>query len=303
MENQKSLKKFIESSQGILILISKNPYLDQVAAALSLYLVLKDQDKKVSIASPTPMVVEHNRLIGVNKVVSEIGDKNLVIRFKNYNAQNIERVTYDIDKDSEEFKLSVIPKPNVSAPTEDQLDIKYSGISADTVILVGGANESHFPDLSNNAISSAKVAHIGKQDVAGNSSRTIVSFAEHRASVSELMADYLREFTSSFNKDIATNLLAGIKEGTRDFSHTSVNAKTFELAAELMRAGGDAGADYNQGNRNGSSSSDEANPQMPATEKEEKLETTESDQTTQNSSEEAPASWLEPKIFKGTTSK
>jgi len=307
---EKSLKQFIENSQSVLILVSKNPYLDQIASGLALYLTIKDTGKKVHIACPSPMLVEFNRLVGVNKIVSEIGDKNLVIRFKNYDPQNIERVTYDIDEQTQEFKLSVIPKPNASSPTENQVDVKYSGMSADTVILIGGANEGHFPDISNDTIASAKLAHIGKQDVASSiNNRTITSFAAHRASISELMASYIKEFTPQIPKDIASNLLAGLKEGTRDFSHTAVNADTFELAAELTRAGGDSSADYNQGNRG-----PKQDQQDHTEEKKEVQAVSQTDARPQQSqsaeipaddesTDEAPASWLEPKIFKGANSK
>ena len=55
------------------------------------------------------MVVEFNRLVGVNKITTELGNKNLVIKFKYYKVAGSEIVSYDIEKG--EVKLSVMPKP------------------------------------------------------------------------------------------------------------------------------------------------------------------------------------------------
>ncbi|MEK7111768.1 MAG: hypothetical protein AAB875_00410, partial [Patescibacteria group bacterium] len=89
------LGSLIESSRSILILLPTKPYFDQVAAGLALYLALRET-KETIIASPSPMLVEFNRLVGVNKVTLELGNKNLSIRFSNYRANDIEKVSYDI---------------------------------------------------------------------------------------------------------------------------------------------------------------------------------------------------------------
>ena len=139
-----SLKSLIDSSQSILILLPTKPYFDQVAGGLTLFLSLKTS-KQVAISCPSEMLVEFNRLVGVDKVTSEFGNKNLVIKFTNYKASGIERVSYDIENG--EFKLSVIPKPGVIPPNQDQVSMGYAGLSADVVILIGGANYSQFPAL------------------------------------------------------------------------------------------------------------------------------------------------------------
>ena len=143
MEN--SFKSVISQSKSILILLPTKPYFDQVAASLSLYLALKEE-KEVSVYSPSPITVEFNRLIGVNRITSELGNKNLVIRFTDYKATDIERVSYDIE--NSQFRLTVIPKLRITPPTKEQIELSYSGVSAETVIVIGGANETHFPALA-----------------------------------------------------------------------------------------------------------------------------------------------------------
>lgn len=173
MEN--SFKSVISKSKSILVLLPTKPYFDQVAAALSIYLVLRNE-KDISVYSPAPMTVEFNRLIGVNKISEEMGNKNLVIRFTDYKASDIERVSYDIE--NSQFRLTVIPKQKITPPTKDQIELTYSGLSSDTVIIVGGANETHFPALSNKDLSSANIVHIGTRDITLASNKSYVSFRD-----------------------------------------------------------------------------------------------------------------------------
>lgn len=280
MEN--SFGSLIDSASSILVLLPQKPYFDQVAAGLALYLALKDK-KETNVVCPTPMIVEFNRLVGVNKVAAEIGNKNLVIRFADYKASEIEKVSYDVENG--EFRLTVVPKTGFSSPRKEQVNLSYSGISADTVILIGGGAESHFPAITTNDLAGAKIIHIGTRALSGDT-RTILSFARPASSVSELVANLIEESGSTLDADIATNLLLGIEEGSRDFKGPDVGAETFETVAKLLRAGG---------------------RRMPK----ERLDRTpypqgaipgETPQTLQEpEKKEVPKGWLEPKIYKGTS--
>src|SRR4030042_1405775 len=153
-----SFASIIESANSILILLPTRPYFDQVAAGVSLYHALRNK-KNVTISCPSQMLVEFNRLVGVNKITTELGNKNLVIKFSDYKAHGIERVSYDIENG--EFRLTVIPKPGNNPPVKEQVNLSYSGVSADTIILVGGANETHFPNINSKDLVGAKVIHVG----------------------------------------------------------------------------------------------------------------------------------------------
>jgi len=49
--------------------------MDEMAAALSLYLILKSANKNVSIASPTDPLVEIATLVGIDKVEKTLQDQ------------------------------------------------------------------------------------------------------------------------------------------------------------------------------------------------------------------------------------
>ncbi len=233
MEN--SFKSIIDSAGSIVIFLPTSPNLDQVASALSLFLALKNS-KPVQIVSASPITVSLNRLIGIDKISQETGNKNLVIGFSGYDANGIERVSYDIVEN--QFKLTVLPKPGVNPPKVDQVKITYEGVSADTVILFGGVTDAHFPQLATKGLESAKTYHIGTRPLTVDPSKVIYTFAQPMASVAELTFFLLNEAQLPIDADVATNLLMGIEDATQNYKSQIVTAETFEITASLIRMGG-----------------------------------------------------------------
>ncbi|KKR86459.1 MAG: Phosphoesterase RecJ domain protein [Candidatus Woesebacteria bacterium GW2011_GWB1_41_10] len=275
-----SFSSLIDSASSILILLPNKPYFDQVAAGLSLYLSLRDK-KSTAVSCPSPMTVGFNRLIGVNKISSELGSKNLLITFPNYDAGNIEKVSYDIENG--EFKLTVVPKDGFNAPQKEQIGVNHSGISADLIILIGGANESHFPALSQKDFEGARIAHIGTRTL--TSERGVMSFARPGSSVSELIASLIKENELPMDVDTATNLVMGIEDGSSNFTSSEVIPETFEMFAHLLRSGGQRQPKVKL--------SPVSFPQAePVTEQIENKE---------EMVENPPSDWLQPKVYKGTS--
>jgi hypothetical protein len=231
-----SFNSLIESANSLQIVLPTRPFFDQVAAGLSLFLGIKPK-KQVQIYSSSPMTVEFNRLVGVNKISPELGNKNLTLRFIKYPADNIERVSYDIE--DSEFRLTVIPKPGIASPKKEQVDFSYSGVSADTAILIGGANQNHFPAILEKNMAGVKLLHVGTRELIAPSEKiAVLSFARPASSVSEIVASLLKDNSFEIDTDIATNLLMGIEEGSNKFSAEGVTAETFEFVAHLMKKGG-----------------------------------------------------------------
>lgn len=292
MEN--SFASLVNSASEILILLPSKPFMDQVAGGLSLYLSLTGSGKSVSISCPAPMIAEYSRLIGVDKVTSDLGNKNLIIKLINYDANNVDKVSYDIENN--QFKLTIAPKAGYKSPTKEQLDINYGGASGDLVILIGGANDSHFPALSKEEFKIAKLVHLGTRllEVLNNDLQ-VLSFAKPASSTSELVANLIKESGFAINEDIATNLLAGIEEQSKNFQSNEVTAETFAVFSELLKLGGKRtqkiipARSYPQGAIPTRPFTQVVNRQMTPEEAEMELD------------QEIPPSWSEPKIFTGTT--
>lgn len=300
---EKSFKSVVDQSHSILILLPEKPEFDQVSAALSLYLSLEGK-KDVVVSCPSQMVVDFNRLVGVDKITEEIGNKNLVLRFSDYPAENIERVSYDIE--NQQFRLTVIPKPQMEPPKKGQVSVGYAGVSADTTVLVGGTSAKDFPALSGNELADTKLVHIGVEDLHVPSERNVISLSRPASSISEVMAGYVKELEGGFHPDIASNLISGIVHGSKNFTESHVTADTFKLAAELMQAGGKV-IDRQQKpplkfpmQAGGKLPFPIKMPNevMPEAETHEKPE---GESVAPTQGKNPPQSWLKPKIYKGTS--
>lgn len=287
-----SFPSLITSANSILILLPDKPSFDQVAAGLSFYLSLRGI-KDAVVSSPNPMTVEFNRLVGVDKIAQEPGNKNLTIKFKNYPAENIERVSADVE--GSEFKLTVIPKAGLTSPQKEQIELSASGVASDLVILVGGDTDSDFSSLNTEDLGGAKIVHVGLKQLSVSPNREIMSFTLPVSSLSELMAVLIKEGNLNLDGDSATNLIAGIEEASANFTGVGVSADTFEVFAHLLRSGG-------QRQQKGGIKKEYPQGSIPGQDlKAEKKENVLKVIQTEEVPEPAPKDWFEPKIYKGTS--
>lgn len=231
MEN--SLSSLIESASSVLVVLPSKPSFDQVAASLALYLSIFDK-KTINIYCPSPITVDMNRLVGIDKITPEMNKKNLTIKFVDYESSNIDRVGYDIE--SGEFVLTITPKSGFASPQKNQIKLDYTGISADLIILIGGKNESDFPIISVSESMKSKVIHLGVRVL--EAKREIISLAAPASSVSELVALIIKANNFLIDPDIATNLVMGIESGSGGFSNSETTYTTFEIFADLLKNGG-----------------------------------------------------------------
>lgn len=281
-----NLKSILDLSKSLLIVLPKRPLFDQVAAGLSLFLSLREE-KEVEIYCPDPMLVEFNSLIGVDKVKNDFGNKNLALLFENYKAVNAEKIAWDENK--EDLLLYVVPKAGFEAPRKEQLKVFYTGLSSDTLFLIGGANENHFPILSSNEVKDKRIFHIGNRDLSLSSSfSNVLSLVRPGSSVCEVVASLIKESEFKINEDIATNLLQGIEYATNSFSSLSMTAESFEMVSYLLRQGG----------RRKGKEREYRQPTPPNAkyffQREDKKP-----QVDLKEEDTPPQEWLEPKIYKG----
>ena len=291
-----SFNQIVNSAKEILILLPENPDFDVTAAGLGLYLSLKIAGKSAFISCPTPMRVEFNRLIGVNKIKGEMGGKNLLVKLVDYPAKNIEKVSYDIVED--EFRLLIVPKDGTTPPGADLVHLSYSGASADVVILIGGRRESDLPAISSGELAKAKLVHLGIGQLEAASNLGIMSFARPASSVSELATSFIKETDLTIDSDIATNLFSGIQKASGGLSNPQVSADTLELSAMLLRSGAQRDLPPQVPTTPAgrfpfmpSAFSTTPMPRMQDVEVEKVKEET--------ATEVAPKDWLQPKIFTG----
>lgn len=230
------IKNFIDKANKIGIAVGKNPGIDELAAALSLYLSLEKQGKNVSIASATEPLVEHSVIFGIGKVKSgfDEGAGDMTVSFP-YQEGEIEKISYTLENGF----LNIIVKAGEEGLSFSEKDVifKRSNGSLDLLFAIGTPRLS---DLENifDPYASKDTTVINIDNKASNQGfGDIVLASPSFSSVSEKVSDLMISLNFPMDPDIAQNLLLGIEEATSSFQNPKTSSLAFEMAASLMKKG------------------------------------------------------------------
>lgn len=258
-------KEILPGIKSVLVILPQNPSFDAVSAGLSLFIALRKKNIVATTVCPSEMTVEFNRLVGVNKVHQDLGNKNLVITFSNYPVENVERVGWDADNGK--FSLTVVPKPGSKPPRKEEMSLNYSGVAADLIVAVG----ANYPDdlgrfaQNKEILEQESLALLANRPLSGWPN-AIELIDTNDSSLSEVAYDVITQSDLQLDEDLATNLFLGIEAGTSNFTKRTATADTFDKVAKLLRAGAQRSSSAGQGEE-----------QKP------------------------PQDWLKPKVYKGST--
>lgn len=241
--NTEPIKKSLETAKTVLVLLPQNPSLDTVAAGLSLFLSFTQSQKSISVGCASDMTVNFNRLFGVDKIKSRIGNQNLVVSF-NYNEDSLEKVSYDKDPANQKFHLTIEPKAGMQPLDPNQVEFSYTGSNADLIFVInarsladlGALYEQEKALLDNQQKTLVNISTLDKNAQFG----TVNLYDPTAAGASEIVLNFLKTLSLPLDADIATNLLAGIESATNNLSLAN-SPDTYETIAELMRLGAKKG--------------------------------------------------------------
>ncbi len=230
------IKEFLSSSKNIGIIAPKDSNVDQMAAALSLFLSLKASGRQVFISSPTAPLVELSHLVGIDKVKTQLGEASgdLVVSFP-YREGEIEKVSYTL----EDGFLNIVVKAGEMGFSFDQKDVRYQrpSSSSDLLFSVGAARISDLGNLFDpQALKDTKIVNIDNNPQ-NQGFGDLVLVSTRLSSVSEQVANLLFGLGLPLDSDISQNLLDGIKGATNNFQSPNTSSLAFEMAGVLMRNG------------------------------------------------------------------
>ena len=131
------IKDLLAKNESIGIAVGKNPGIDEMAAALSLYLALSGENREISVICPTEPIVEVSSLVGINKVKKSFdggANGDLTVTFP-YKEGEIEKISYTL----EEGKLNILVKAGEDGLSFNEKDIEYKreGKAPGLVFIVG----------------------------------------------------------------------------------------------------------------------------------------------------------------------
>ena len=231
------IKDLVSKSGSIGIAAPKNPTMDEMAAALSLYLLLKNNNKNVSIASPSDPIVEISSLVGIDKVEKTLlgsgGTGDLTVSFP-YTEGEIEKVSYTL----EEGYLNIIVKAAEQGLSFDEKDVEYTrgGGNLDLVFTIGATNLADLDPVFDTQNLDIKIINIDNKEE-NEQFGDIVLISPKLSSLSEGVADLALSLGLNIDEDGAQNLLNGIASATNNFQDSKTSSLAFEMAALLMKNG------------------------------------------------------------------
>lgn len=238
MEDQsktKSLANLLISAKSVIVILPPEPSSDQVCAALSLHLAIKDSGRNSQIGCGSEVEVDP-RLKGGGDITDTIGSRNLVISF-DYHEDNLEKVDYDVRDDG---KFYLLIKPKTGAPVPDATGVKfsYSGANSDLVIVLGiGTLEELGKIYAEEKAFLDSATIISLSNTARPAAFTNNQLQNLNASYSEIVTHLLESASLKPGLDAASNLLTGIYEETANLTSAKITADTFSSLAFLMRSG------------------------------------------------------------------
>ncbi len=230
------LRTLLDPARHISLLIKSQPNFDDVAAALGLKMALESTGKTVRVVCPDPMLVEFNRLVGVDTVSSVFGSRNLIISFPEQ-TEHVDKVSYKL----ENGELQLVISPKSDSPELDHQKLKFISGSAKTDLMV----LLHVNQLSelgqiytdaNEHFQNTTLVSISHETPGEN--YTLHQFHDtDSSSLSELVTHLIDSLGLPLDGDSASNLFAGLEKATGNFQSALVSVSTFEAAAVLMRKG------------------------------------------------------------------
>lgn len=288
-EDLTQLHTLLGSAQNVLILTGKTPDLDTLGASLALYLGLVRTGKTVTVACPETSTVSLSRLVGVDKVKTELGGGNLVVSFP-YVEGSIEKVSYNIENN--QFNLVIQPRSGAKPFSPET--VKFSsrgGGNTDLIFVLGTRSLLDLGELYEKERELfEKVSTVVIDNHVDNKYYGRLNLVNPQASsTSELVGLLLPGLGLEIDADMAHNLLAGIDSATQNFFSPSTSVGAFEVAAACLKAGAKRSPVAPQPEEKGMRSEIPLSPLTPTPKP-----------TRDLTEEAAPPDWLSPKVFKGS---
>lgn len=241
-EDLQQIQNLVTSAHRVLVLTHKDPGVDAMASALAIYLALLKMGKDVTVAMESLPLVEVANLVGIDKVKTSFGGKNLLVTYKPYSVGDFTNVRYNDVEGlggtlSDSFQLTITPREGF-VPDQKNFSFSFTGSSSfDLVFTVDLLEPTQAGTLyDQNLFAGPQIINIDNHDP--NRDYGKFNLVEpDAASICEIVTFFLRAVNAQIDADIAGNLYQGIAAASNNFQSEKVAAATFEAAAICLRAG------------------------------------------------------------------
>jgi hypothetical protein len=232
-EQKQSLIDRIKQAQNILVTVSANPSVDQLAAAIGLTIALNKQDKHGTavFSGNVPSTID---FLKPEETLEKNTDslRDFIIALDKNKA---DKLRYKV----EDEVVRIFITPYRTSLSQNDLEFSQGDFNVDVVVALG-VNEQKDLDVAITA--HGRILHDATVATVSNDVQSSLGTLNWVDSSSSSLSEMVVTLVDGLDKklmdgQIATALLTGIVASTERFSNDKTTPKTMSASAELMAAG------------------------------------------------------------------
>jgi hypothetical protein len=233
MDQKQEIADRLKQANNILVTVSNNPSVDQLASCIGLTLVLNKMDKHATavFSGAVPSTIE---FLQPEKTLEKNTDslRDFIIALDKAKA---DKLRYKV----EDKIVKIFITPYKTSLSEKDLEFSQGDFNVDVVIALGVHNQA---DLDQAITAHGRILHdaavVTVNTQPGGELGSINWVDPKASSLSELVVQLVGLLDKSLvDAQIATALLTGIVAETDRFSNEKTSPATMSMSAELMSAG------------------------------------------------------------------
>lgn len=235
---EQQIFKQIEKSKSVLIIFSAKQGGDAVASALALFLFLKKQNYEVSIVA-TDLEGAKNSfsfLPSYSEIQDNLNNLRRFIVSVDISQAKVNQIKYLVDNNTLNFIIS----PSEGWFKPEDVSARAGEFKYDLIITVGLSDLESLGDLHDENVEFFyKTSIINIDHQAGNEEFGQINFIDLNAvAISEIIYYLLKNNNPEvISEDIATCLLAGIIQKTKNFKTSNLTPRTLLTTSQLISNG------------------------------------------------------------------
>ncbi len=233
MDQKVAIADRLKQANNILVTVSNNPSVDQLAACIGLTLALNKMDKHATavFSGNVPSTIE---FLQPEKTLEKTTDslRDFIIALDKSKA---DKLRYKV----EDKVVKIFITPYRTSISERDLDFSQGDFNVDVVIALGVHSQQ---DLDQAITAHGRILHdavVVAVNIKEGGELGTINWVEPKASsLSELVTELLDTLDKNLmDNQMATALLTGIVAETNRFSNDKTSPVTMSISAELMSAG------------------------------------------------------------------
>ncbi len=235
---EQQIFKQIEKSKNILIIFSADHEGDSIASALALYLFLKKEKYEVNLVGQNLNETKHafSFLPEYGKIETKLDNLRRFIVSVDISSAKVNQIKYQVENNVLNFIIS----PSEGWFKPEDVSARAGEFKYDLIITIGTSELESLGSLHDQNVEFFyKTSIINIDNKASNEEFGQINFIDLNAvAVSEIIFYLLKNYKNNeISEDIATCLLSGIIQKTKNFKTPNLTPRTLLSTSELISLG------------------------------------------------------------------